>query len=294
VDLDDDFGVRARHTRLEQVPIVANLRHAQYDVLNDAFEKGQGAGLEYEDDLRTLWRAAVALEARRGRPSAGAASLDYTFYVENERVRIVPRKRGAPLDKLVAEMMILVNTAWGELLAERDVAAIYRVQSTGKVRFAVHPEPHEGLGVAAYAWTSSPLRRYVDLVNQWQLVAALEGRKPPFARNSDGLLAALRAFEVTAARYDEHQRAMETYWSLRWLQQENVSTVDALVLRENLVRIQGLPLTTRVSAAPTLEPGTLIRAEIAHIDLLERTLTCNYRESLGGVQNATGEAGQKS
>jgi exoribonuclease-2 len=294
LDLDDDFGVRARHTRLEQVPIVANLRHAQYDVLNDAFEKGQGAGLEYEDDLRTLWRAAVALEARRGRPSAGAASLDYTFYVENERVRIVPRKRGAPLDKLVAEMMILVNTAWGELLAERDVAAIYRVQSTGKVRFAVHPEPHEGLGVAAYAWTSSPLRRYVDLVNQWQLVAALEGRKPPFARNSDGLLAALRAFEVTAARYDEHQRAMETYWSLRWLQQENVSTVEALVLRENLVRIQGLPLTTRVSAAPTLEPGTVIRAEIAHIDLLERTLTCHYRESLGGVQNATEEAGQKS
>src|SRR5688572_15720957 len=75
VDLDDAFGVRARHTRLELVPIVANLRHAQYDVLNDAFEKGQGAGLEFEDDLRTLWRAAVALEARRGRPSAGAASL---------------------------------------------------------------------------------------------------------------------------------------------------------------------------------------------------------------------------
>ena len=53
---------------------------------------------------------------------------------------------------------------------------------------------------------SSPLRRYVDLVNQWQLAAALAGRKPSFARNSDMLLAALRAFEVTAARYDEHQR----------------------------------------------------------------------------------------
>jgi exoribonuclease-2 len=276
------------------VPIVANLRHAQYDVLNEAFEKGQGTGLEFEDELRTLWRAAVALEARRGRSSSAAAPLDYTFYVENGRVRIVPRKRGAPLDKLVAEMMILVNTAWGELLAERDVAAIYRVQSTGKVRFAVHPEPHEGLGVAAYAWASSPLRRYVDLVNQWQLVAALEGRKAPFARNSDALLAALRAFEVTAARYDEHQRAMETYWSLRWLQQEAASTLEAVVLRENVVRVQGLPLTARVSAAPTLEPGTLIRAEVAHIDLLERTLTCTYRESLGRVQNATEDAGQKA
>jgi exoribonuclease II len=202
-------------------------------------------------------------------------------------VRIVPRKRGSPLDKLVAEMMILVNSAWGELLAERDVAAIYRVQSTGKVRFGVHPEPHEGLGVAAYAWMSSPLRRYVDLVNHWQLAAALAGRRPPFARNSDALLAALRAFELTAARYDEHQRAMETYWSLRWLLQEELKTLDAVVLRENLVRVRGLPLVARVSAAPTLEPGALVRIEVKDIDLIERSLGAAYRETLE-------EAGQKA
>ena len=294
VDLDPDLAVRGKHTRLERVPIVANLRHAQYDVLNEALEKGESRGLAHEDDLRTLWRAAVALEARRGRPSAGAAALDYTFYVENDRVRIVPRKRGSPLDKLVAEMMILANSAWGELLAERDVAAIYRVQSTGKVRFGVHPEPHEGLGVAAYAWMSSPLRRYVDLVNQWQLVAALTGRKPAFSRNSDALLSALRAFELTAARYDEHQRAMETYWSLRWLLQEGIKTLDAVVLRENLVRVDGLPLVTRVSAAPTLAPGTLVRLAVGNVDLLERSLTMTYRETLGGGQNAAEEASEKT
>ena len=293
VDLDEDYAVRGRHTRLELVPIVANLRHAEYDVLNDAFEKNQNMNLAFEEDLRVLWRAAVALEARRGRPSAGGA-LDYSFFVDNERVRIVPRKRGSPLDKLVAEMMILANSAWGELLAERDVAAIYRVQSTGKVRFGVHPEPHEGLGVASYAWMSSPLRRYVDLVNQWQLAAALSGRKPPFARNSDALLSALRAFEVTAARYDEHQRAMETYWSLRWLLQEEIRALEAVVLRENLVRVEGLPLVTRVSAAPTLEPGTLVRLEVTGVDLIERSLGCVYRQTLGGVQKPTEDAGQKT
>jgi exoribonuclease-2 len=262
-------------------------------VLNDAFERGETRGLAHEDDLKILWRAALALEQRRGRPSAGAA-LDYSFYVEDDRVRIVRRKRGSPLDKLVAEMMILANTAWGELLAERDVAAIYRVQSVGKVRFGVHPEPHEGLGVTSYAWMSSPLRRYVDLVNQWQLAAALAGRKPPFARNSDGLLSALRAFEVTAARYDEHQRAMETYWSLRWLLQEDVKTLEAVVLRENLVRVEGLPLVTRVSAAPTLEPGVLVRLEVTGVDLIERALGCAYRQTLGSVQKPTEEAGQKT
>ena len=294
VDLDENYGVRGRHTRLERVPIVANLRHAEYDALNDAFEKGESPGLAFEEELRLLWRAALALETRRGRPSAGAAALDYTFHVENDRVRIVPRKRGAPLDKLVAEMMILANSTWGELLAERDVAAIYRVQSIGKVRFSVHPEPHEGLGVAAYAWMSSPLRRYVDLVNQWQLAAALSGRKPPFGRNSDALLSAVRAFEVTAARYDEHQRAMEAYWSLRWLLQEDVKVLQAVVLRENVVRVDGLPLVARLNGAPTLEPGTVVRVEVAAVDLIERTLGCVYRETLGAVQNAAEDAGQKA
>jgi len=296
LDIDEQHGVRGRHSRVERVPIVANLRHAQYDALNEAFEKGETRGLAHEDELRTLWRVALALEAKRGRPSAGA-SLDYTFYVENDRVRIVPRKRGAPLDKLVSEMMIVANSAWGELLAERDVAAIYRVQSTGKVRFSVHAEAHEGLGVSAYAWMSSPLRRYVDLMNQWQLAASLAGNKPPFTRTSDALLAALRAFEVTYARYDEYQRAMETYWSLRWLLQEEAKTIDATVLRDNLVRVEGLPLVTRVSSLPVLEPGIRVRLEVSGADLIERTLSCTYKETLGAgtaVQDVTEDAGQKA
>jgi exoribonuclease II len=294
-ELDADGLPRAPVSRLERIAIAANLRHARYDRLNDAFEHGERAGLEYEDELRALWRVAVALETRRGRPSTGAALVDYTFHVEDGRVRIVPRKRGSPLDKLVSELMILANSSWGELLAERDIAAIYRVQSTGKVRLSVHPEPHEGLGVRCYAWASSPLRRYVDLVNQWQLVAALQGRKPPFSRTSEGLLAAMRAFELTYARYDEHQRAMETYWSLRWLVQEDMHHVEALVLRENLVRVEGAPLFTRVPSLPELPCGARVRLAIRSVDLLERTLEAAYVEALpGNGEEVAAEPGEKA
>jgi len=284
----------ATHSRVERVNIAANLRHAQYDVLNAAFEKGERAGLDYEDELRELWHVALALEKRRGRPSTGAAILDYTFFIEDDRVRIVPRKRGSPLDKLVSELMILVNTSWGELLAGRDVAAIYRVQSTGKVRLSVHPEAHEGLGVGCYAWMSSPLRRYVDLVNQWQLVASLLGRRPPFTRTSEGLLSVLRAFEITYARYDEHQRAMETYWSLRWLLQEGREEVAGAVIRENLVRLEGLPLVVRASSLPELAPGTRVRLGIKEIDLLERSLDTVFREVLPGSDEVLAETDEKA
>jgi exoribonuclease-2 len=279
-EVGEDGLPGARQSRVERVRIAANLRHAQYDSLNEAFEANRTIGLPYEEELRHLWRLAVALEGQRGRPSTGAAIVDYSFFVEGDRVRIAPRKRGAPLDKLVSELMILVNSSWGELLSERDVAGIYRVQSTGKVRLSVHPEPHEGLGLRCYAWMSSPLRRYVDLVNQWQLVAALQGRRPPFGRTSEALLAAMRAFEITYAGYDEHQRGMETYWSLRWLMQEGVKELEATVLRENLVRAEGLPLVFRVPSLPEAATNARVRLAVKSIDLLERTIECVYRDTL--------------
>jgi len=287
-----DGTLKGHVSRAERVRIGANLRHVQYEVFNHALASGALTGLPYEDDLRALHRVAGELERRRGKASTPAGAFDYTFYVEDGRVRIVPRLRGSPLDKLVSEFMILANSTWGEFLAERDVAAIYRVQSVGKVRMSVHPEPHEGLGLSSYAWMSSPLRRYVDLLNQWQLVAALTGRRAPFTRTSDALLASLRAFEVTYARYDEHQRAMENYWSLRWLLQEQVRSIAAVVLRENLVRMEGVPLVTRVSSLPALDPGARVRLEVQAVDLLERTVSCLYKETLGQaavVEEAAGE-----
>jgi exoribonuclease-2 len=282
-----DFALRGRQTKLELVKVAANLRHAGHDALNAAFEAG-GAnparlGLAFEEELHMLWQLALALEARRGKPSVNAANLDYVFRVEGGRVVIEARKRGAPLDKLVSELMIFVNTSWGEQLAEKDIAGIYRVQSSGKVRLSVHAEMHEGLGVSSYSWMTSPLRRYVDLINQWQLVAGLRGQRPPFARNSESLLAALRAFELTTAGYDEHQRAMEHYWCLRWLAQERVSEAEGTVLRENVVRVDGLPLVLRVPSLPELETGTRVRLALGPPDLIGRTLDCAWKETPGQV-----------
>lgn len=273
-----DFAIRARHSRLERVRIAANLRYPELERLNRAFVAGEQVGVALEEDLRLLWRFAEALERSRGKPSTNSNALDYVFRVADGRVRIERRLRGVPLDKLVSELMIVSNSTWGEYLAERDVAGIYRVQSSGKVRMSVHAEAHGTLGVSSYAWMTSPLRRYVDLLNQRQLVAALTGTRAPLTRTSEALHAALQAFEVAYARYDEHQETLETYWSLRWLLQENVKEIGGTVLRENLVRVEGLPLTTRVSSLPALNPETPVRLAVDEVDLIECRLQCRWIE----------------
>ena len=264
-------------TRVERVPIAANLR---LDAIGERFAGPAEPGEpEWTDELRTLWRAAQRLEAARGKPEV--PRIDYSFYVDWEaapdgRVAIVPRVRGSPLDKLVAELMICVNGTWAKLLADAGAPGLYRTQAAGKVKMSTTPEAHQGLGVAQYLWASSPLRRYSDLVNQRQLLAVVRGEKPPYAPGDAELFAAAADFEATYAQYAEFQSRMEHYWCLRWLIQERIAETAATVIRENLVRFDALPLTLRVADLPALAPESRVRLVIGRIDLLALTLEARY------------------
>jgi exoribonuclease II len=280
LDVDPSLAIRGEETRIELVQIAANLRHHEVDILNDTLAAGHAdPAVRFAEELEFLHRLAVVLEAGRGKGGGQPERTEYGFHVENDRVTITERKRGSPLDKLVAELMILVNRSWGRLLDEHGAGAIYRAQAPdGKVRMTTVAAEHQGLGVSHYAWSSSPLRRYVDLLNQWQLVAALRDATPPFAPGSEALLGAMRDFEVTYAAYDEFQRQMEYYWCLRWLVQEGTEVASAEVVRENLVRIVGAPLNVRVPSLPDLPPGTQVEVEVAAVDLIDTHLRCVYKK----------------
>jgi exoribonuclease-2 len=201
---------------------------------------------------------------------------------DGDRIEIGRRQRGSAIDTLVSELMIYVNSTWGRELADKKLAAIYRVQSGGKVRMSTAPAAHEGLGVAQYLWSSSPLRRYVDLLNQRQLIAAVRGEAPPYQQRDEALLGAMRDFELANEAYAEFQRNMERYWCLRWLLQESRTMVLATVLRENLLRFDELPITARVPSVPELPPETTVELEVSDIDLLELTLHCEFRRKING------------
>lgn len=286
-----ELEITGHESRLERINIAANLRHHEIEPQFNEQTLAEGLGdLPFRDELKLLWQLANACEGRRGKPSAVQGFHDYNFAIEGDlsspalcRVAISERKRGSPLDKLVAELMIVANSTWGGTLAEKRVACIYRAQVGGRVRMTTSPLPHEGLGVPQYAWCTSPLRRYTDLLNQWQLIALLRGETPSFGVKSELLFAAMRDFDVTYAAYAEFQRRMERYWCLRWLDQENVSTITARTLRrEGMVKLDHLPLVMNLpSLPPGLPAGTHVRLSVGVRDELALEVQLRYLETLG-------------
>ncbi|MDP1559013.1 MAG: RNB domain-containing ribonuclease [Nitrosomonas sp.] len=282
LDVTDDFTVIKTESRIERINIAANLRHDTLEKdFNESTIRENKLDYPYAKELLLLWNFAHKLEALRGKTNdINNEKIDYSFEIINDRVTIHERRRGSPIDKVVSELMIYVNTEWGKQLADADIVGIYRSQGGGKVRMGTSPSPHQGLGVSQYAWSSSPMRRYIDLLNQRQLIAMLRNETPPYTKESDGILIPMRNFETVYSVYSEFQRAMERYWCLRWLLQEDVHTVNAQVIKENLVRLDRIPLVIRVPSLPEILPGTNVELEISQIDLLERNLSARFLHKL--------------
>jgi exoribonuclease-2 len=289
LDVDPDrMSVESTVTVLERIAIAANLRHDELSATATEQALADGApGLPFGAQLATLWRLASALqqrrEAARGRPAAGGR-VDYSFELQGEgeqaRVTIRPRLRDAPLDRIVSELMICANSHWGGWLAERGLAGVYRSQSAGRVRMSTAAAPHDGLGVAHYAWSTSPLRRYVDLVNQRQLLSAVQGQQPAYGRNDAELFAVVSAFDAAYGAYEEFQQALERYWCLRWLEQNGLRRCRAAVLRGDLLRLDGLPLVVRVAGVPPLPRGRCVELELLGHDLLDLSLDARLHRVL--------------
>ena len=283
VEITPAFEIVAHETILEKIKIADNLRHDEIEPFFNAGTLDKDSGHPYWARLKALFGLAESLEVVRGKANPNAApQIDYNFYVTDGKVKIIARERGSPMDKLVAELMIYANSHWGGLLKEAQIAGIYRAQTGGKVFMTSKAEPHQGLGVAQYAWATSPLRRAVDLVNQRQLIAMLKAEPAPYNEKDGKLNVIMRNFDQTYNTYSEFQTRMERYWSLQYLLQEDLTEITAVVWRDNLVKIDGMFYITKVLSLPTtglpdLKVGTKVLLEIKQIDTLLMELNCKFK-----------------
>jgi len=313
----DTLAITNTQTRLEQVPMAANLRHDQLDdvvtpqwlddptfthppnVTEPAMPRAQ---------LAFLHRLARHLKAQRevvrGKPETFNRP-DYNFRLlgldgapprGGETVDISVRQRGAALDLIVAEAMILANSTWGQWMASLGVPAIYRSQASLapgiKVRMGTKALPHAGIGVPCYAWSTSPLRRYTDLVNQWQLIAcvrhgATAALAAPFKPKDAALFSIISGFEETYSAYNAHQASMERFWTLQWLRQHQTQEIDADVIKAMpgmpvLARAQKLPLVLNIVGGPgTLARGQQVRLRLGPIDDISLDVQGHFAALIG-------------
>jgi exoribonuclease-2 len=314
-----DLSLIDHQTRIERVPIAANLRHDQLDAgvtpewLLDPNAPWQASTPEPAMPracLAWLFRLAMHLkqarEQVRGKPETFNRP-DYTFRLPDkgsaaptglERVEISVRRRGAPLDLMVAEAMILANSTWGTWMASLGVPAIYRSQASLapgiKVRMGTKALPHAGMGVSCYAWSTSPLRRYTDLVNQWQIIAcarhgATAALAAPFQPKSAEWMAVISSFETAYAAYNTHQAQMERFWTLLHLRQQAIHTLDATVIKAwsdqpAVVRADALPLVLTVTA-PGLARGQRVRLQLGEIDDVALDVNATVAQHLNADAN---------
>ncbi|WP_218241072.1 ribonuclease catalytic domain-containing protein [Comamonas fluminis] len=302
-------------TRLERVPVEVNFRYDKLDhIVTEEWladpaievENTPESLLNKRKELTFLQRWSKFLKANRevvrGKPE-NFNRPDYNFRLVgndgaepngSEQVQITVRKRGAPLDLIVAEAAIVANSTWGLMLAEHGVPGIYRSQASlapgVKVRMSTKALPHAGIGVKAYSWATSPLRRYVDLVNQWQIIACARHGKTaalaaPFKPKDAELFGIISSFDGAYSAYNGYQAGMERFWTLKYLEQNGITELTASVFKEGpngsfLVRADNLPLVLPVLGAQNLPRGAHVRIKLGEIDEISLDISGTLIERL--------------
>ena len=321
---ESTLDILGSKTRVEQVFIAANLRHDMLDdVVTEAWLANPATVLPVGKNIPQMPHAQLAFlyrlaqhrkaqrEVVRGKPE-NFNRPDYNFRVNtvegqapkgDEKVEISQRHRGAPLDLMVAEAMILANSTWGQWLADFGVPGIYRSQASllpgVKVRMGTKALPHAGIGVPCYAWSTSPLRRYTDLVNQWQIIACAQNGNTaalaaPFKPKDVDLFSIISAFEAAYSSYNGYQSSMERFWTLQYLQQNAVEEVEATVFKSfegepPMARADNLPLVLPVIGSGNLARGTRVLLRISGIDNISLDVHGQFIEVLQDAATLTGD-----
>ena len=190
--------------------------------------------------------------------------------------------------------MIFDNVHWASWLSDLRIPALFRTQSAMGVRTSTHAAPHLAMGVPAYMWATSPLRRYADWLNQMQLFAAVRygvtaPMKAPFQSKEVDLITRVSQFDERYKAYAAQQDKMEKYWCLRWVAQhmgEGILETEAIVIRENTIRLAQIPLYLTAPISEDTPRQTRVLVQLQGIDWVGLSIGIRIISVLNNVNNA--------
>ena len=251
LDMELDFQgiVHRLHPRLEWVRIQANRTYAEVEdelAMDPASRLGSALRLAKTLREKRLEQGAVIIEQ-----SEPIIRLEHT--PRQTLVSLVPGVTHPGAHLIVSEFMLLCNTVLASWAREKDIPLFYRTQdivlpkdysgvwqrpeeiyrvirSMGATLTETRPRPHRSIGAGAYASVTSPLRRYVDLVNQAQIAAALSGSP---GLNRAGLEKMLPLMNTRMGQVSRIQKFRPRYWKLLYFKQQAKHTTWSGVVVDN-------------------------------------------------------------
>ncbi len=234
----------------------------------------------------------LALKHRQRRLAQGAIILplpEIHVYVNPVgMIQISRYEKETPSQILVSEWMIAANALTAAFLADRKIPTLFRNQAECKpetdfvqsqyelfyvyrqrrlfarAEMDIEPRGHCSLALPHYTMVTSPIRRFSDLVVQRQLKQALASEKPLYSDDElRQLIAKLGSIQTKIAYI---QRKWTRYWLLKYLEQEDVQTLEALVLEANdrFAHVL-LPDYLMEANVPLPEKGAVQRGELIRI-----------------------------
>lgn len=229
--------------------LVTVRRQLTYEQVNKSIEGDSG--------LRALFELAVKL--RQKRLDAGAVILpipEIQVYVNDAgMIQVTRYDKETPSQVMVSEWMIQANAMAAGYLAQNNMPSLYRNQAEcrpetecvqsehqlfhvyrqrrlfSRAELSTEVKPHCSLGIERYTTVTSPIRRYTDLIVQRQLKQALAGRTGTYTLEQ--LNEAAGRLSVAQSKVFTIQRKWTRYWLLKYMEQEDIENMNALVLDKN-------------------------------------------------------------
>jgi exoribonuclease-2 len=249
-----------------------------------------------DDDKGIIILRDIAKKFRQDRMASGAVQItlpDINVWIDGDGEVAVSRiNRESPGRMLVSEIMIMANWLMARFLAENNMPAIFRSQTSPRERLfkgdegtlfknwmqrrllsrfvlSNEPEHHSGLGLNAYVTATSPIRKYFDLATQRQIRAVLGLEEPSTPEEMDNMIQLLEQPMGSVAKIQYNRNR---YWLLKYLERRIGQKEEAVVLHKKRTGYQillkeyliecDLPLPSGID----LKPEDLIQIKIQHVN----------------------------
>ena len=264
---------------IEVVPSIVKVTRITY---------GEVDGLLETDDFAPI--KAIADAYRQKRIERNAARLDLpeaNIKVVDGKVEIRPYGRDGSRE-LVTDAMLMAGEAAARFAEQNEIAIPYAAQPQPDEiqdpqnmaemfayrrqfkpsNVALYPDAHFGLGLECYARSTSPLRRYADLVVHQQLRAFVTGGK---VLDGDGVTERIAALDNASRLIRKAERLSNKHWTLIYLKQnpnwQGEATVVSLEERKAVIIAHDLALETKIRLQDGLKLNQVLKIAVREVDV---------------------------